>query len=76
MTREERKIEQLTGKIAGLGPMLPGSISEQWDAGVPVQGSRQACEAWAVLPAQLHGGREKLDDVRQEQGSTRGAATP
>jgi len=31
MTREERKIEQLTGKIAGLGPMLPGSISEQWN---------------------------------------------
>ncbi len=31
MTREERRIEQLTGKIVGLGPMLPGSISEQWN---------------------------------------------
>ncbi len=31
MTREERRIEQLTGKIAGLDPMLPGSISEQWN---------------------------------------------
>jgi hypothetical protein len=31
MTREERKVEQLTRQIAGLGPMLPGSISEQWN---------------------------------------------
>jgi len=31
MTKEERRIEQLTGKLAGLGPMLPGSISEQWN---------------------------------------------
>ena len=31
MTREERIVEQLTTKIAGLGPMLPGSISEQWN---------------------------------------------
>ena len=31
MTKEERRIEQLTGKMVGLGPMLPGSISEQWN---------------------------------------------
>ena len=31
MTREERKIEQLRAKLAKLGPMLPGSISEQWN---------------------------------------------
>lgn len=31
MTREDRKVEQLTTKLAGLGPMLPGSISEQWN---------------------------------------------
>jgi len=31
MTREDRRIEQLTKKIAKLGPMLPGSISEQWN---------------------------------------------
>ena len=31
MTREKRRIEELTGKITGLGPMLPGSISEQWN---------------------------------------------
>ena len=29
MTKEERRIEQLKGKLARLGPMLPGSISEQ-----------------------------------------------
>jgi len=31
MTREERKVEQLRKKLAELGPMLPGSISEQWN---------------------------------------------
>jgi hypothetical protein len=31
MTKEERKVEQLAKKIAELGPMLPGSISEQWN---------------------------------------------
>ena len=31
MTREERKVRKLLGKLAGLGPMLPGSVSEQWN---------------------------------------------
>jgi len=31
MTREERKVQQLQGRLATLGPMLPGSISEQWN---------------------------------------------
>jgi len=31
MTKEERRIEQLKAKLAQLGPMLPGSISEQWN---------------------------------------------
>ncbi len=31
MTREEQKVEQLRGKLAKLGPILPGSISEQWN---------------------------------------------
>ena len=31
MTEEERRIEQLKAKLAQLGPMLPGSISEQWN---------------------------------------------
>ena len=31
MTKEERRIEELKGKLAQLGPMLPGSISEQWN---------------------------------------------
>lgn len=31
MTREERKVQQLRDKLAKLGPMLPGSISEQWN---------------------------------------------
>lgn len=31
MTREERKVQQLRAKLAVLGPMLPGSISEQWN---------------------------------------------
>ena len=29
--KEARKIEQLKRKLEGLGPMLPGSISEQWN---------------------------------------------
>ena len=31
MTREERKVEQVRWKLEKLGPMLPGSISEQWN---------------------------------------------
>lgn len=31
MTREERKVDQLKVKLEKLGPMLPGSISEQWN---------------------------------------------
>ena len=31
MTKEERRIEQLKGKLAHLGSMLPGSLSEQWN---------------------------------------------
>lgn len=31
MTQEERKVQQLRAKLAKLGPMLPGSISEQWN---------------------------------------------
>lgn len=31
MTNEERRVEQLRRKLAELGPMLPGSISEQWN---------------------------------------------
>ena len=31
MTREEREARKLLGKLAGLGPMLPGSVSEQWN---------------------------------------------
>ena len=31
MIKEERKITQLKEKLIKLGPMLPGSISEQWN---------------------------------------------
>ena len=31
MTKEERKIVRLKEKLVKLGPMLPGSISEQWN---------------------------------------------
>ena len=31
MTKEQRKIEQTKQKLLKLGPMLPGSISEQWN---------------------------------------------
>ena len=31
MTKPRRKVEQLKKKLANLGPMLPGSISEQWN---------------------------------------------
>lgn len=31
MTRQERTIEQLKRRLAELGPVLPGSISEQWN---------------------------------------------
>ena len=29
MTQEEREVRKLLGKLAGFGPMLPGSVSEQ-----------------------------------------------
>ena len=31
MTPEERKVQQLLGTLGKLEPMLPGSISEQWN---------------------------------------------
>jgi len=31
MTKEQRKLEQIKQKLLKLGPMLPGSISEQWN---------------------------------------------
>ena len=31
MTKEERRIKQLLRKLEELGPMLPGSITEQWN---------------------------------------------
>ena len=31
MTKEERKVQRLKERIARLGPVLPGSISEQWN---------------------------------------------
>ena len=31
MTKENKKIEQLKKKLAQLGPILPGSLSEQWN---------------------------------------------
>ncbi len=31
MTREERNVEQIRRTLEKLGPMLPGSISEQWN---------------------------------------------
>ncbi len=31
MIKEERRIKQLKRKLAELGPMLPGSISKQWN---------------------------------------------
>jgi hypothetical protein len=31
MTKEERRVQQLKRKLVQIGPMLPGSISEQWN---------------------------------------------
>lgn len=31
MTKEQRKIDLIKQKLLKLGPMLPGSISEQWN---------------------------------------------
>jgi len=31
MNNEQRKIEEIKKELLGLGPMLPGSISEQWN---------------------------------------------
>jgi len=31
MTKEEEKIQRMKNELLGLGPMLPGSISEQWN---------------------------------------------
>lgn len=31
MTKEQRKIEEIKKQLFELGPMLPGSISEQWN---------------------------------------------
>ncbi len=31
MTKEERRVRQLKEKVSQVGPMLPGSLSEQWN---------------------------------------------
>ena len=31
MNREENRIQKLLGEMAELGPIMPGSISEQWN---------------------------------------------
>lgn len=31
MTKEEKAVSQIRKKLVGIGPMLPGSISEQWN---------------------------------------------
>ena len=31
MATERKRIDQLKKKLAGLGPMLPGSLSKQWN---------------------------------------------
>jgi len=31
MTKAEKRIAELKDELAGLGPMLPGSISKQWN---------------------------------------------
>jgi hypothetical protein len=31
MTEEEKEVKRLKERLAGIGPMLPGSISEQWN---------------------------------------------
>ena len=31
MLKETRKVEKLKAELANMGPMLPGSVSEQWN---------------------------------------------
>lgn len=46
----QKKVEQLKQKILNLGPMLPGSISEQWNVcGTP------ACKCKDPITPQKHG---------------------
>ena len=43
-----------------------GTVERVRDAGLPLQGRQEPREAWAVLPAQLHGRRQKFDHVHQK----------
>jgi len=50
------KSEKLKKRLAELGPLHPGSISEQYNvcaAGLPMQRSQEAAPARAVLSAEL-----------------------
>ena len=44
------------------------------DAGLSLQGSTPAEEAWAVLSTEFYGRREEFDAVHPEEGCGRGAA--
>lgn len=65
MTQDERRIQQLTGKLTGLGPMLPGSISEQWNVcGTP------GCRCKDVDRAVKHGPYYQLSFTAGGRSST------
>ncbi len=58
MTKEDKIIERLKKKILDLGPMLPGSISKQYNvcgkAGCKCKNDKDPCKAWTILSTELY----------------------
>jgi len=65
MTREERRVRRLTRQLAELGPMLPGSLTEQWNVcGTP------GCRCKDPERPVKHGPYYQLSYTLQGKGST------
>ncbi len=65
MTREERAIQRVKKELAEMGPVLPGSLSEQWNVcGTP------GCRCKALPHPQKHGPYSQLSFTVAGKSST------
>ena len=65
MTREEQAVQRIQAQLAQLGPVLPGSLSEQWNVcGTP------GCRCKAPSKPKKHGPYYQLSFTVAGQSST------
>ena len=65
MTREEQALQRIQQQLATLGPVLPGSLSEQWNVcGTP------GCRCKALSNPKKHGPYDQLSFTVAGKSST------